>query len=195
MLKKDILVWLFVCLLIYKQLLFNFWFPGGSVVKNLPANAGDIFHPWVGKIPWRMKWQPSPIFLPKKSQGQLSNSEATTTVGFLCAECPQLLCHVPLCDPMDCSLPGSSVHRIFQARIMEWVTIPCSSGLPIPPRDWTWVSISCTVRQIIYHCATWEVPLKYYEIVNILKLLIKTKEKTWSVFLIAKQIRRRFKFS
>ena len=30
-------------------------FPGGSVVKNLPANAGDTFDPWVGKIPWRRK--------------------------------------------------------------------------------------------------------------------------------------------
>ena len=28
-----------------------------------------------------------------------------------------------LCDPMDCSLPGSSVHRIFQARVLEWVVI------------------------------------------------------------------------
>ena len=33
-----------------------------------------------------------------------------------------------LCDPLDCSLPGSSVHEIFQARILEWVAIPCSSG-------------------------------------------------------------------
>ena len=29
-----------------------------------------------------------------------------------------------LCDPMDCSLPGSSVHGVFQARILEWVAIP-----------------------------------------------------------------------
>ena len=28
------------------------------------------FHPWVGKIPWRMKWQPTPVFLPGESQGQ-----------------------------------------------------------------------------------------------------------------------------
>ena len=28
-----------------------------------------------------------------------------------------------LCDPMDCSLPGSSVHGVFQARILEWVAI------------------------------------------------------------------------
>ena len=33
-----------------------------------------------------------------------------------------------LCDPMDCSLPGSSVHGILQARILEWVTIPFSRG-------------------------------------------------------------------
>ena len=30
------------------------------------------------------------------------------------------------CNPMDCSLPGSSIHRIFQARILEWVAIPFS---------------------------------------------------------------------
>ena len=30
-----------------------------------------------------------------------------------------------LCDPMDCSLPGSSVHGVFQARILEWVAISC----------------------------------------------------------------------
>ena len=31
-----------------------------------------------------------------------------------------------LCDPMDCSLPGSSIHVIFQARVLEWVAIPFS---------------------------------------------------------------------
>ena len=33
-----------------------------------------------------------------------------------------------LCDPMDCSLPGSSVHEILQARVLEWVAIPFSKG-------------------------------------------------------------------
>ena len=33
-----------------------------------------------------------------------------------------------VCDPMDCSLPGSSVHRILQAEILEWVAIPFSKG-------------------------------------------------------------------
>ena len=44
-----------------------------------------------------------------------------------------------LCDPMDCSPPGSSVHGIFQARILEWVAISSSRG-SFWPRDWTCVS-------------------------------------------------------
>ena len=44
-----------------------------------------------------------------------------------------------LCDPMDCSLPVSSVHGISQARILEWVAIPFSRGSS-RPKDRTWVS-------------------------------------------------------
>ena len=42
------------------------------------------------------------------------------------------LSHVWLCDPMDCSLPGSSVHGILQARILEWVGVPSPGDLPNP---------------------------------------------------------------
>ena len=49
---------------------FHMGFPSGSVVKNLSANSG--FHPWIRKIPWRGKWQPTPIFLPEKCHGQRS---------------------------------------------------------------------------------------------------------------------------
>ena len=38
-----------------------------------------------------------------------------------------------LCDPMDCSLPGSSVHGIFQVRVLEWVAIALSVGLDREP--------------------------------------------------------------
>ena len=44
-----------------------------------------------------------------------------------------------LCNPMDCSPPGSSVYGIFQARVLEWVAISFSRGSS-QPRDWTWVS-------------------------------------------------------
>ena len=49
-----------------------------------------------------------------------------------------LSCVLALCDPMDCSLPGSSVHGISQARILEWVAISCSRGSS-QSRDWTHV--------------------------------------------------------
>ena len=40
--------------------------------------------------------------------------------------------HVRLCNPMDCSPPGSSVHEILQARILEWVAMPFSRDHPDP---------------------------------------------------------------
>ena len=40
-----------------------------------------------------------------------------------------------LCNCIDCSLPGSSVHRILQARILEWVALPSSRDLPNPGID------------------------------------------------------------
>ena len=46
-------------------------FPGGTAVKNLPANAGDMgLILGEGKPPWRKKWQLTVIFLPGKSHGQ-----------------------------------------------------------------------------------------------------------------------------
>ena len=48
-----------------------------------------------------------------------------------------------LCSPMDCSLPGSSVHGILQARVLEWVASPFSRG-PSRPKDRT--CISCIGR-------------------------------------------------
>ena len=38
--------------------------------------------------------------------------------------------NLTLCDPMDCSLPGSSVHDIFQVRILEWLPFPIPRDLP-----------------------------------------------------------------
>ena len=47
--------------------------PGGSVVKNLPANAGDADSiPGLEKTPWRRKWQPTSVFLPGELHGQRS---------------------------------------------------------------------------------------------------------------------------
>ena len=61
-----------------------------------------------------------------------------------------------LCDPMDCSPPGSSVHGISQARMLEWVAMPCSRASSLP-RDRTWIScVLCIGSWILYHWVTWE---------------------------------------
>ena len=52
-----------------------------------------------------------------------------------------------LCDPMDCSPPGSSVLGMLQVRVLEWVAIPFSRGYS-QPRDRTQVSLNC--RWILY---------------------------------------------
>ena len=76
--------------------------------------------------------QPSPLGFSKLDLSypvvflSLSESEVTQS-------CPTF------CDPMDCSLPGSSVHGIFQERVLEWVAISFSRGSS-QPRDGTRVS-------------------------------------------------------
>ena len=47
-------------------------FPGGSVVKNLPAMREASFSPWVGKILWRREWLPTPVLWPGEFHGLYS---------------------------------------------------------------------------------------------------------------------------
>ena len=61
-----------------------------------------------------------------------------------------------LCDPMDCSPPGSSVHEILQARILELVAIPFSRG-SCWPGDWTLVS--CIAGKFFTTWTTREAPI------------------------------------
>ena len=56
-----------------------------------------------------------------------------------------------LCDPIDGSPPGSSIHGILQARILEWVAISFSKGSS-QPMDRTHISfVSCIGRRVLYH--------------------------------------------
>ena len=54
---------------IYMRYLSLLWWLSG---KESAGSAEDAFDPWVGKIPWRRKWQPTPVFLPGESHGQRS---------------------------------------------------------------------------------------------------------------------------
>ena len=58
--------------------------------------------------------------------------------------------YLTLCNPMDCSLPGSSVCGILQAKILEWVAMPFSRGFSLP-RDQTYISyVPCIGRQVFF---------------------------------------------
>ena len=56
-----------------------------------------------------------------------------------------------LCDPMDCSSPGSSIHRIFETRKLKWVAISSSRGLS-QSKDWT--QVSCIAGRLFTDWAT-----------------------------------------
>ena len=66
--------------------------------------------------------------------------------------CVLRLLHPTLCKPTDYSPSGPSVHRVFQARMLEWVAISSSRGFS-QPRNQT--CISCIGGQSLYHCTSW----------------------------------------
>ena len=75
------------------------------------------------------------------SQEQYRRVPLLHTLSEVAQSCPTL------CDPMDCSLPGSSAHGIFQTRVLEWVAISVSRGSS-QPRDLTPGLLYC--RQTLY---------------------------------------------
>ena len=72
----------------------------------------------------------------------------------VCVHAKLLQSYLTLCNLMDCSLPGFSVHGVLQARILEWVAISSSRGSS-QPRDRT--HVSGIGRHILYHYTAWEV--------------------------------------
>ena len=82
-----------------------------------------------------------------------------------------------LCDPMDYSLPGSAIHGIFQARVLEWIAISFSRGSSRPSIQ-TWVS------RIAGRCFTSEPPGKLLYLQKIKKIFAKEKEKSFHIILL-----------
>ena len=102
---------------------------------------------WVNSRSWWWTGRPGML----QSMGSQRVGHWATELNILmCAQ----LC-LTLCDPVDCNSPGSSVHGIFQARILQWVAMS-SSRESSWPRDRT--RVFCIGRQILYHWATFEAP-------------------------------------
>ena len=73
---------------------------------------------------------------------------------FCCLSCPTL------CDPMDYSLPGSSIHGIFQTRILKWLAFPFPGGHPKPGFEPPSFLSPALSGRVFITCATWEAPEK-----------------------------------
>ena len=78
------------------------------------------------------------IKIARRNINNLRYADDTTLMAESESEVAQLC--LTLCDPMDCSLSGSSIHGIFQARVLEWIAISFSRGSSLP-RNQTWVSL------------------------------------------------------
>ena len=107
------------------------------------------FNPWSGNMLQLRVWM-----LQLKIPHATTKTWCSQSVKVLVTQsCPTL------CDPMDCSPPGSSVHRILHARILERVAISFSRGSS-QCRDWTWVSH--IVGRLFTDWATREYIVAYY---------------------------------
>ena len=100
------------------------------------------------KFHW-IDWQKPCLALVQKQRSQCSLSLVLESEGVSLSVMPTL------CNSMDCSSPGSSVHGILQARIQEWVAIPFSREYSWP-KDRTWVS--CIIGKLFTIWATREAP-------------------------------------
>ena len=88
-----------------------------------------------------VQWNRSCLAAPGENMGWLKTANSSVAVSVI-QSCPTL------CNPMDCSLPGSSVHGVLQARILGWVAISFFRG-SFQPWDRT-LGLLC-FRQILYH--------------------------------------------
>ena len=84
-------------------------------MAHSPANA--VFNPWVRKIPWRKKWQPTPVFLPGKSHGQRSqvsySSWSHRRVGYILAtKQKRIRWNIMANDEATYSKANTHTHRI-----------------------------------------------------------------------------------
>ena len=118
---------------------------------------------------------------PRREQGsevrklnEISGCEAPPPDVWVCKECAQsvhswlcptqpLTCSysaaqlcLTLCDPMNCSPPGSCVHGILQARILEWVAVPSSGDLSDPGIKLASPVAPALAGGLLYPWASWE---------------------------------------
>ena len=98
----------------------------------------------------------------------LVSCEMGTRLVSLSCVCAKSLRPCPtLCVPIDCSLPGSSVHGILQSRILEWVAMPSSRDLPNPGIELSSLMSPALAGGFVTTSAAWEAHGYHWFVVNI----------------------------
>ena len=150
-LKSHHIAWYLLCLV---SLTLSAWLPrlhnvcewnkpGGKGGFNEGGPATKFHGPGSLKL---IFWAPTPGCVTQSTQFSIQLGER-----WPCLRAKLLQSYPTLCDPIDCSLPDSSVHGILQARTLEWMAMSSSRG-PSQPRDLSHISdISCFGRQVLYH--------------------------------------------
>ena len=147
-----------------------------------------MWETWVQPLGWedprRRERLPTPVFWPREFHGLYSpwgrkESDMTEQLSLTHWKWKWSRSVVSnFCNPMDCSLPGSYIYGIFQARVLEWVAISIARRSS-HPRDWTWVS------HIVGRCftiwATREVSTHYFVVFDN-KYLIVYSHKLTNIF-------------
>ena len=129
----------------------------------MPSSRGSTMSPkspalWEDSLPSEPPGKP--LLLYPKSIGITPSPHPLTAWGALCLgpfehKVTSLCCccaqsYLTLCDPMDCSPPGSSVRGILQARILEWIVFSFSRG--IFPMQASIPHLLCLYRRMILYC-------------------------------------------
>ena len=112
-----------------------------SLVAQLVKNLPTMWETWVRSLGWEDPLEKGKATHFSILAWRISWNVCIVFIHSMCVRPESLQSCPTACDPMDCSPPGSSVHGILQARILEWVAMPSSRGSS-RPRDQT-----CIVRR------------------------------------------------
>ena len=160
----------------------SWWWTGRPVVLGFMGSQ-RVGHDWATELNWSLVlWWESIDLLDLNWHRSYWNynghSYLVSYFSFALYHAQLLSCMGLFCNPLDCSLPGSSVHGILQVKILEWVASFFSRG-PSRPKDQTCVYCAwCIGRWVLYHCATWVAPEKNWIVAQMVKNQ-PAKQETW----------------
>ena len=144
-------------------------FPGDTSGKEQASHKRLRLNLWVGKMPWRRKWQPTPIFLPGESHGLRCFSPGVASRGdSLVAVCELFIARVSSC--FTAQALGHEGFSSCHTRVQYLQLLGSSTGSIVVTHGWAAlrhvgcsqirdrIRVSCIGRQILYHWATRAAP-------------------------------------